>query len=47
MTITNNNTNTVGSITVCVDLEASIIKKYIKSKFSHRQHTVSMKVNFT
>ena len=27
MTITKNNTNTVGSITVCLDLEASIIKK--------------------
>ena len=26
MTITNNNTNTVASITVCLDLEASIIK---------------------
>ena len=47
MTITNSNTNTVGTITVSLDLEVSITKRYIKSKFSQRKHTVSMKVNFS
>ena len=32
MTITKNITNIVGSITVCLDLEASIIKKIYYSK---------------
>ena len=46
MTITNGKTNTVGRITVSLDLEVSM-KKLVKSKFSQRQHTVSMKVNFS
>ena len=29
MTVTNSNTNTVGSITVSLDLEVSITKRYI------------------